>query len=224
MSSSALGMGRRTRRSTCRCSRLCAPRSPRSSFNSRKHQRGKIAGTPVPPAYCAQTMEAGLRRQVLGEPSQVFGGHRGLVGEHDHDAVGRGRCVGEAFANGAGDAFGPVAVDGHGGRTVLEQRRELAGMGAEHHGHGVTREFDGAADDGVHERPSVDAHQLLGGAKSRGGARRQYHDVDMVRLGGGGVHGSVSAARGIRSRPRRPRRCRRSWRSCSRLRRRPSAE
>ena len=67
-------------------------------------------------------------------------------------------------------------------RAVPEQRREFAGMRAEHHGHGVTGELHGAAHDGVHERAAVDAHQLFGGAEARRCARGQHHDVDVARL------------------------------------------
>jgi len=95
----------------------------------------------------------------------------------------------DAFANGTGNAFGPFAVHGDCGRAVLEQRREFARMGSEHHGHGVTGQLDCAADDGMHEGTATDAHQLFGGAKSRGGARRQHHDVDMGGFGVRGIQG-----------------------------------
>ena len=167
---------------------VCAPRSPRSSFSSRKHQRGKIAGTPTLPAYCAAAMDAGVAPPYAGEPAQVFGGHGHLVGERDQHAIGRGRRVRDPFADRAGDAFGPVAIHGDGGRAVPQQRCEFGGVGAEHDGDGMAGEFHRAADDGVHERASVDAHQLFGRAETRGGARGQHHDVDVARLGCG-LHG-----------------------------------
>ena len=176
---------------------VCAPRSPRSSFSSRKHQRGKIAGTPTAPAYCAAAMDAGVAPPHAGEAAQVFGGHGHLVGERDEHAIGGRRRVREAFADGAGDAFGPVAIHGDAGGAVLEQRREFAGIRAEHHGDGVAGELHGAADDGVHERASVDAHQLFGGAETRRAARGQHHDVDVARLGARASTG-FSVGRGIR--------------------------
>src|SRR5205085_12302166 len=50
-SSAALGMGTRTTRSALRRNSTRAPTSPRSSARSRNALRGKIAGTPLVPAY-----------------------------------------------------------------------------------------------------------------------------------------------------------------------------
>ena len=46
----AFGIGTRVNRSACRIRSVRAPRSPRSARSSAKHQRGKMAGTPTPPA------------------------------------------------------------------------------------------------------------------------------------------------------------------------------
>ena len=140
-------------------------------------------------------MRIGIAPPGAGETAQIFGGDGGLVGEQDEHAIGGSGRVREAFANRTGDAFRPFAIHGHGHGAVLEQGRQLAGVRAQHHGHGMSGEFDGTAHDGVQQRTAVDAHQLLGGTEAGGCARRQHHDVDMAGIGGRGIHGSQRRVR-----------------------------
>jgi hypothetical protein len=72
---------------------------------------------------------------------------------------------------------------------VLEQRRELARIRAEHDGDGMAGQLDGTTDDGMHERAAVHADELLGRTETRRSARCQNHDVDVACVGARVVHG-----------------------------------
>src|SRR5690349_8088015 len=87
---------------------------------------------------------------------------------------------------------------------MTKQRGEITRIRPEHDERAVTRHLDGARYQRVHERPTIDAHELLGRTEATGAAGGEHDGIQ----GGAIVEGSAHPG-SLKGRPRAS--CTNAW-------------